>query len=47
MRSIEPLHRNMEKLTANFEVHWYGLAPASENEWLAFRADYREALSST
>jgi hypothetical protein len=47
VRSIEPLHRNMEKLTANFEVHWYGLAPASENEWLAFRADYREALSST
>ena len=45
--SIEPLHRNMEKLTNNFELHWYGLAPASENEWLAFRNGYKEALSST
>jgi len=47
VRSIEPLHRNMEKLTNNFEQHWYGLAPASENEWLAFRNGYKEALSST
>ena len=47
VRSIEPLHRNMEKLTNNFELHCYGLAPASENEWLAFRNGYKEALSST
>jgi Na+-transporting methylmalonyl-CoA/oxaloacetate decarboxylase gamma subunit len=47
VRSIEALHRNMEKLTNSFEAHWYGLAPASKNEWLAFRADYKEALSST
>ena len=44
VRALEPLHRNMEKLTANFESHWYGLAPASENDWVAFRAGYREAL---
>jgi hypothetical protein len=44
VRELEPLHRHMEKLTYSFEVHWYGLAQASEHDWLDFRAVYREAL---
>jgi hypothetical protein len=36
----------MEVLTNNFELHWYGLAPADENDWAAFRAGYKEAITS-
>ena len=44
VREIESLHGNMVKLTSSFEQHWYGLAQAREDDWLAFRARYREAL---
>jgi hypothetical protein len=47
VREIQRLHQNMETLTNNFEQHWYGLVPASENDWVAFRTGYKEAITST
>lgn len=47
VREVQRLHQNMEALTSNFEQHWYGLVPASEDDWVAFRAGYREAITST
>jgi uncharacterized protein DUF4129 len=47
VRDVEPLYRNMKKLTDSFEQHWYGLAQANETDWMAFQAGYREALIST
>jgi Domain of unknown function (DUF4129) len=44
VREIERLYPKMEKLTNSFEQHWYGLAQASENDWMAFRAGFRDAL---
>jgi hypothetical protein len=44
MREIEPLYANVKQLTDSFERHWYGLASASENDWLAFRSGYERAL---
>ena len=44
MREIEPLYRNVKQLTDSFERHWYGLAQANENDWLAFRSAYNQAL---
>jgi hypothetical protein len=45
VREHEPLHRNMEKLTSSFEVHWYGLVQPNENDWVDFRTVYRETLN--
>jgi hypothetical protein len=45
MREIEPLYRNVKQLTDSFERHWYGLAQADENDWLAFRSAYNQALT--
>jgi hypothetical protein len=47
VREIQSLHRNLEALTNNFERHWYGLVPANENDWMAFRAGYKEAITAT
>jgi hypothetical protein len=47
VREIKSLHRNMEALTNNFERHWYGVVPADESDWVAFRAGYKEAITST
>lgn len=47
VRSSANLYRNMESLTNNFELHWYGLVPAEEHDWNAFRAGYKEALTSS
>ena len=47
VREFENLHGNMVKLTSSFELHWYGLAQASESDWTAFRAFYRAALASS
>lgn len=47
VREIEALYGNMTKLTGSFELHWYGLAKASENDWITFRAFYRAALSAS
>lgn len=46
VREIERLHPKMEKLTNSFEQHWYGLAQASEDDWIAFRAGFKDALQS-
>ncbi len=46
VREMRDLHQNMERLTNNFEQHWYGLVPPNENDWLAFRAGYRAAVST-
>ena len=47
LRAVEEksaLHNEMQQLTTAFENHWYGLAPATENDWIAFRARYQQAL---
>ncbi len=44
VRNIEPIYGNVKQLTDSFELHWYGLAQATENDWLSFRAAYKEAL---
>ena len=44
VREVKSLYRNMEALTNNFERHWYGVVPAEESDWVAFRAGYKEAL---
>jgi hypothetical protein len=46
IRSRAELHRNMESLTNNFETHWYGFVPPNEADWAAFRAGYKEAVTS-
>jgi len=40
-----PLYGNVKQLTDSFERHWYGLAPASETDWRAFRSGYERTLS--
>ena len=35
------LHHGVRELTSIFENHWYGLETASEEEWGAFRENYR------
>lgn len=45
VRNVEHLYVNVKELTDSFERHWYGLATATENDWLAFRATYNQALS--
>jgi hypothetical protein len=50
LRSVKgsgSLHRKMESLTNNFELHWYGLVPAEEHDWVAFRAGYKDTLTSS
>lgn len=47
VHEIELLHRNLKTLTQSFERHWYGFAQTNENDWLAFRSGYTEALSSS
>ena len=44
VREVEPLYGNVKQLTDSFERHWYGLAQATETDWLAFRAAYHQAL---
>ena len=38
VREVEPLYGNVKQLTDSFERHWYGLAQATETDWLAFRS---------
>ena len=45
VHGIEGLYLMMEALTNNFELHWYGLVPADENDWAAFRAGYKKVSS--
>jgi len=44
VRDIEHLYGNVKQLTDSFELHWYGLAQATETDWLKFRAAYKQAL---
>jgi hypothetical protein len=44
VREIEPLYVNVKQLTDSFERHWYGLAKATETDWMAFRSGYEKAL---
>lgn len=44
VRDIEHIYGNVKQLTDIFELHWYGLAQATENDWVAFRAAYNQAL---
>lgn len=44
VREVEPLYGNVKQLTDSFERHWYGLAQATETDWLAFRSAYEQAL---
>ena len=46
VRSIAPLHSSMRALTDSFELHWYGFADATENDWQDFRARYHAALQT-
>jgi hypothetical protein len=32
----------MRKLTTSFELHWYGLVPAGENDWNDFEVIIRK-----
>jgi hypothetical protein len=45
VQGVEPLHSEMRRLTSVFENHWYGLAPASPNDWTNFRAGYKNAVT--
>ena len=47
IRDLEPLYGNVKQLTDSFERHWYGFANATEADWLAFRARYKQALTGT
>lgn len=44
VRDIEHLYANVKQLTDSFELHWYGLAHATETDWMAFRSAYRQTL---
>jgi len=44
VRERPSLYASMRKLTNSFEVHWYGLTPAGENDWNEFRNSYLQAL---
>ena len=47
LRAVEAnptLYEEMKPMTMSFENHWYGLIPASETDWQAFRAHYRKAV---
>ena len=44
VRNIPLLHATMRGLTDAFELHWYGFAEATENDWNNFRSRYHAAL---
>jgi len=46
VRRIESLYPSVKQLTDSFELHWYGLARATETDWQTFRSGYRQALSA-
>jgi hypothetical protein len=45
VREVQPLYGEVKQLTDIFEQHWYGLAHATESDWLVFRSVYKQALS--
>ncbi|MEO7970934.1 MAG: DUF4129 domain-containing protein [bacterium] len=46
VRRVERLYPNVKQLTDSFELHWYGLARATETDWQTFRSGYKQALSA-
>jgi hypothetical protein len=46
VREKRPLLKEMQKLTASFENHWYGFVPATPNDWTAFRSGYQQTLKT-
>ena len=44
VRNVPLLHSTMRGLTDTFELHWYGFAEATENDWRNFRSRYHSAL---
>lgn len=44
VRNVPVLHATMRALTDSFELHWYGFAEATENDWSNFRSRYYTAL---
>ena len=44
VREKRPLYEDMKALTNSFERHWYGLIPADQSDWTAFRDKYSDAL---
>ena len=44
IRNVDHLYGNVKQLTESFERHWYGLAQATETDWLSFRSAYKQAL---
>ncbi len=46
VREQRPLLKEMQKLTASFENHWYGFAPATPDDWTTFRSGYQQTLKT-
>ena len=46
VRQRQEIFQPMRILTGSFERHWYGSAPAEENDWQEFRGRYREIVQS-
>jgi hypothetical protein len=46
VREKRPLLKEMQKLTASFENHWYGFVPADANDWTTFRSGYQQTLKT-
>lgn len=46
VREKRPLLKEMQKLTASFENHWYGFVPATPGDWTTFRSGYQQTLKT-
>jgi hypothetical protein len=46
VREKRPLLKEMQKLTASFENHWYGFVPADAHDWTTFRSGYQQTLKT-
>jgi hypothetical protein len=46
VREQRPLLKEMQKLTASFENHWYGFVPATPEDWTTFRSGYQQTLKT-
>jgi hypothetical protein len=46
VREKRPLLKEMQRLTASFENHWYGFVPANPNDWTSFRSGYQQTLKT-
>ena len=44
IQGVPRLYPEVKQLTDSFEQYWYGLAHATETDWMAFRSAYEQAL---